>query len=245
LKVINSGIKWKGAMRKVNFWDKDIEEAEKKIGFEKVPTGPKGKATDLKEQKKSPIPPTPTQPKSDTLKTKTGASKTMISVVPAGRTGRYDQAIYKQSQAAARRTEGGPPGGQTKPWSIVQCYTCRKFGHIQRNCNPKTQETAGKIQGVNKRPGEDNKTSENPAKMTSGTVAELDDEGFEMVRKMKKGNKKGEVKVDVIQRIGPNPRISEMTSDDVGTGYDELSKLPPLLKSDWSDDTPIAGPSRF
>jgi len=66
-----------------------------------------------------------------------------------------------------------------------------------------------------------------------------------MVRKMKKENKKGEVKVDVIQRMGPNPRISEMTSDDVGTGYDELTKLPPPTKSDWSDDTPIAGPSRF
>jgi len=58
---------------------------------------------------------------------------------------------------------------------MVQCYTCGKFGHIQRNCNPKTQETAGKIQGVNKRPGEYIKTSENPAKKTLGTVAELDD----------------------------------------------------------------------
>jgi len=128
---------------------------------------------------------------------------------------------------------------------MVQCYTCGQFGHIQRNCNPKTRETAGKIQGVNKRPGEDNKTSENPAKKTSGTVAELDDEGFETVRKMKKGNRKGEVKVDIIQRMGPNPRISEMTSDDVGTGYDELTKLLPPFKSDWSDDTPIAGPSQF
>jgi len=128
---------------------------------------------------------------------------------------------------------------------MVQCYTCGKFGHIQRNCNPKTQETAGKIQGVNKRPREDNKTSENWAKKTSRTVAELDDEGFETVRKMKKGNMKGEVRVDVIPRMGPNPRISEMTSDDMGIGYDELTKLPPPLKSDRSDDTPIAGPSRF
>ena len=74
---------------------------------------------------------------------------------------------------------------------------------------------------------------------------EKDEEGFETVRKMKKGNRKGEVKVDVIQRLGPNPRITEMSSDDVGTGYDELTNLPPPLKSDWSDDTPIAGPSRF
>jgi len=58
LKVINSSIKWKGATRKVNFWDKDMEEAEKKIGFEKVPSGPKGKAYDRKEQKKSSPPPT-------------------------------------------------------------------------------------------------------------------------------------------------------------------------------------------
>jgi len=36
-----------------------------------------------------------------------------------------------------------------------------------------------------------------------------------------------------------------MTSDDVGTGYDELTKLPPLAKSNWSHDTPIAGPSQF
>jgi len=238
LKVINSGIKWKGVTRKVNFWDKDMEEAEKKIGFEKVPTGPKGKAS-------------PTPPKLDTPKNKTGTPKTTTSATPAGRTGRYDQAIYKQSQAAAKRTGGGPgtqsqrPGGQTKPWSMVQCYTYGKFGHIQRNCNPKTRETAEKIEGVNKRPREDNKTSEKPVKKTSGKVAELDDEGFETVRKMKKGNKKGEVRVDVIQRMGPNPRISEMTSDDVGTGYDELTKLPPPDKSDWSDDTPIAGPSRF
>jgi len=62
---------------------------------------------------------------------------------------------------------------------------------------------------------------------------------------MKKGNRKGEVKVDVIQRMGPKPRISEMTSDDVGTGYDELNKLPPPEKNDWSDNTPIAGPRRF
>jgi len=240
LKVINSGIKWKGATRKVNFWDKNMEEAEKKIGFEKVPTGPKGKASS-------------TPPKSDTPKTKTGTPKTTAPAAPAGRTGRYDQAIYKQSQAAARRSGRGSgtqtqtqtPGGHTKPWSMVQCYTCGKLGHIQRNCNPKTRETAGKIQGVNKRPGEDNKTSENPAKKTSGKVAELDDEGFETVRKIKKGNRKGEVKMDVIQRMGPNPKISEMTSDDVGTGYDKLTKLPPPTKSDWSDDTPIAGPSRF
>jgi len=238
LRIINSGIKWKGVTRKVNFWDKDMEEAEKKIGFEKVPTGPKGKA-----------PPIPSKP--DTPKTKTGTPKTTAPTAPAGRTGRYDQAIYKQSQTAAKRSGGGlgtqtqRPRGQPKPWSMVQCYTCGKFGHIQRDCNPKTREAAGKIQGVNKRPGEDNKTPGNPVKKTSGTVAELDDEGFETVRKMKKGNRKGEVKVDVIQRMGPNPKISEMTSDDVGTGYDELTKLPPPLKSDWSDDIPVAGPSRF
>ena len=120
MKVINSGIKWKGAMRKVNFWDKDIEEAEKKIGFEKVLTRPKGKASDLKEQKRS-LPSPTSSPKSDTPKTKTGTFKTMVPAAPAGRTGRYDQAIYKQSQAAARRTGGGPGtqtqtlGGQTKP----------------------------------------------------------------------------------------------------------------------------------
>jgi len=53
------------------------------------------------------------------------------------------------------------------------------------------------------------------------------------------------MKVDVIQRMGPNPRISEMTTDNVGSGYDELTKLPPPFKSEWSDDAPIAGPSRF
>jgi len=126
LKVINNGIKWNGVTRKVNFWDKDMEEAEKKIGFEKVATGPKGKAS-------------PTPSKSDTPKTKTGTPKTMAPTAPAGRTGRYDQAIYKQSQAAAKRTGGGLGtqtqrlGGQTKPWSMVQCYTCGKFGYIQRN----------------------------------------------------------------------------------------------------------------
>jgi len=93
LKVINSGIKWKWSTRKVNFWDKDMEEAEKKIGFEKVRTGPKGKPPGLKEQKKS-LPPA-TSPKSDTPKTKTGTSKIMAPVAPGGRTGRYDQAIYK------------------------------------------------------------------------------------------------------------------------------------------------------
>jgi len=77
LKVINSGIKWKGVTRKVNFWDKDMEEVEKKIGFEKVPTGPKGKAFS-------------TPFKSDTPKTKTGTSKTTAPTAPAGRTGRYD-----------------------------------------------------------------------------------------------------------------------------------------------------------
>jgi len=166
LKVINSGIKWKGTTRKVNFCDKNMEEAEKKIGFEKVPIGPKGKALS-------------TAPKSDTPKTKTRTPKTTALDAPGGRTGRYDQATYKQSQAAARRSAGGPgtqtqtqtPGGHTKPCGMVQCYTCGKFGHTQRNCNPKTRETAGEIQGVNKRPGEDNKTSENPVKKTSGKVA--------------------------------------------------------------------------
>jgi len=144
LKVINSGIKWKGTTRKVNFWDKNMEEAEKKIGFKKVPTGPKGKASS-------------TPPRSDTPNTKTGTPKTTAPAAPAGRSGRYDQAIYKQSQAAAKRSGGGPgtqtqtqtPGGHSKPWSMVQCYTCGKFGHIQRNCNPKTRKTAQKIQGVN------------------------------------------------------------------------------------------------
>jgi len=104
LKVIKSGFKWKGATRKVNFWDKYMEEAEKKIGFKKVPTGPKGKASGRKEQKKSLPPPTPTPSKSDTPKTNTKTSKTTPLVAPAGSTGRYDQAIYKQSQAAASRT---------------------------------------------------------------------------------------------------------------------------------------------
>jgi len=69
---------------------------------------------------------------------------------------------------------------------MVLCYTCGKFGYIQSNCNPKTRETVAKIQGVNKRPGEDTKTFENPTKKTSGMIAELDQEGFETVRKMKK-----------------------------------------------------------
>jgi len=124
---------------------------------------------------------------------------------------------------------------------MVQCYTCGKFGHIQRNCNPRAKEVSGNIQGVNKRSGEDAGISGNPTKKTPRKDAEKDDEGFEMVRKMKWGNKKGEVRVDVIQRLRPNPRITEMSSDDVGTGYDDLTKLPPPLKSDWSDDTPIAG----
>jgi len=235
LKVINNSIKWKGTTRKVNFWDKDMEEAEKKIGFEKVPTGPKGKTPNRKGEKRTGA--TPAAP--------------AAPAAPAGRTGIYDQAIYKQSQTAARKTGQGPgtqtqiPGGQAKPWSMVQCYTCGKFGHIQRNCNPRTREAAGKIQGVNKRPGEDTGISGNPTKKTSSKDVEKDDEGFETVRKMKKANRKGEVKVDVIQRLGPNPRITEMSSDDMGTGYDELTKLPPPTKSDWSDDTPIAGPSRF
>ena len=99
VKVINSGIKWKGVTRKVNFWDKNMEEAEKKIGFEKVPTGSKEKASS-------------TPPRSDTTKTKTGTPKTTATAAPAGRTGRYDQAIYKESQAAAKRS-GGVPGTQT------------------------------------------------------------------------------------------------------------------------------------
>jgi len=79
LRVINGGIKWKGVTRKVNFWDRDMEEAEKKIGFEKVPTRPKGKG------KASSSP-----PKSDTPKTKTGTPKTTAPAAPAGRTARYD-----------------------------------------------------------------------------------------------------------------------------------------------------------
>ena len=155
LKVINSGIKWKGTTRKVNLWDKDMEEAEKKIGFEKVPTGPKGKTPNRKEEKKNGT------SKTDTPTIPAAPAAPTAPAAPAGRTGRYDQAIYKQSQAAARRLGRGPgtytqtPGGQAKPWSMVQCYTCGKFGHIQRNCNPRTREAAGKIQGVNKRPGED------------------------------------------------------------------------------------------
>jgi len=121
LRVVNNGIKWKGITRKVKFWDKDMEEAEKKIGFGNIPTGPKGKAVDRRQQTKS-SPPS-TSSKSDTSKTKTKNenSKTMVPAAPAGRTGRYDQAIYKQSQAAARRPAGRPgtqtqtPGGQTKP----------------------------------------------------------------------------------------------------------------------------------
>jgi len=249
LRVVNSGIKWKGITRKVNFWDTGMEEAEKKIGFEKVPTGPKEKAVGQRQQTKSSSPPISSKPVTSKIKTET--SKTTVPEAPAGRTGRYDQAIYKQSQAAVRRSAGGPgtqtqtSGGFSKPWSMVQCYTCGKFGHIQRNCNPKTREMSGNIQGMNKRPGEDAEISGNPTKKAPRKDAEKDDEGFETVRKMKKGNKKGEVRVDVIQRLGPNPRITEMSSDDVGTGYDDLTKLPPPLKSDWSDDTPIAGPSRF
>jgi len=227
-----------------------MEEAEKKIGFEKVPTSPKGKTSNRKEEKK-----TGTSKTSTAFATSATPATPTAPTAPAGRTGRYDQAIYKQAQAAARRTGRGPgtqtqtqnqtPSGHAKPWSMVQCYTCGKFGHIQRNCNPRTREAAGKIQGVNKRPGEDTGVSGNPTKKTSGKDTEKDDEGFETVRKMKKENKNRKVKVDVIQRLGPNPRITEMSSDDVGTGYDELTKLPPPLKSDWSDDTPIAGPSLF
>jgi len=175
LKVINSGIKWKGTTRKVNFWDKDMEEAEKKIGFEKVPTGPKGKTSNRKEEKKT-----------GTSKTATPATPDAPAApaAPAERTGRYDQAIYKQSQAAARRGGRGPgtqtqtPGRLAKPWSMVQCYTCRKFGQIQRNCNPRTREAAGKIQGVNKRPGEDMGISGNPTNKTSSKDVEKDEEGL-------------------------------------------------------------------